>query len=65
MTRSETVVSECMERLRGMISLPEANKLTILMVQNLFALAFAEGDANGFKSAIEVAKEESQPETWK
>jgi hypothetical protein len=48
-----------------MISLPEANQLTILMVRNLFALAYAEGNADGFREASEVLEEKSQPEEWK
>ena len=65
MNKSDAIVSECMASLRGMVNLPEANKLTILMVTNLFALAYAEGNANGFREAVEVAKDESQPEIWK
>ena len=65
MSKRDEIVAECMASLRGMIHLPEANKLTILMVENLFALAFAEGDAHGFRTAVEVSKEVSEPEEWK
>lgn len=63
--KHEAISAECLDRLRGMIVLPEANKLTILMIKNLFSLAYSEGNADGFREAIEVSKEESQPEEWK
>jgi hypothetical protein len=65
MSKSDAIVAECMASLRGMVNLPEANKFTILMVENLFALAYAEGNANGFREAVEVSEEESEPEEWK
>tara|TARA_R110000868_G_scaffold171727_1_gene407494 strand:+ start:522 stop:725 length:204 start_codon:yes stop_codon:yes gene_type:complete len=61
----EAISAECLNELRGMIPLPEANHLKIILIKSLFSLAYAEGNADGFREAVIARDEESQPGEYK
>lgn len=60
----QDVSLDCVQRLSAMLNLnlPPISEIT---VRSLFEYAYYQGNRDGFREAIEIAKEESQPGEWR